>query len=138
MAKKGENKFAQFQHFFQKLPWNQHFTFKRHTLCKLISRKIVSCCSIRCINHSEVNYHSVENTEFYCHHAKISWNQLFTRELYPKLIWRKNSMSGNFSFFHTVTIYDVKKYLLTKREINYLSVISIKSLTWRKKRLIFP
>ena len=34
--------------------------------------------------------HSVEITEFYCHQffAKISWNQLFAKELYSRLIWR--------------------------------------------------
>ena len=43
--------------------------------------------------------------EFYCHNfiAKIPSNQLFTKELPSKLIWRKNiCMAENFSSFHTV------------------------------------
>ena len=38
-----------------------------------------------------VSLHSVEITEFYCHEfvAKIPSNQLFTKELFSKLIWRK-------------------------------------------------
>ena len=42
---------------------------------------------------------------FYCHDfiAKIPSNQLFTKELHSKLIWRKNiCVAVNFSFFHSV------------------------------------
>ena len=50
----------------------------------------------------------VEITEFYCQDlvAKIPSNQLFTSELYTKLIWRRKiCLAVNFKFSHTVHIY---------------------------------
>ena len=43
-----------------------------------------------------VHFHTVENTEFYCHDflAKIPSNQRFTKELYYELIWRKKNLCG--------------------------------------------
>ena len=48
---------------------------------------------------------TVEISAFYCHDfvTKIPSNQLFTKEFYSKLIWRKNiCVAVKFSFFHNV------------------------------------
>ena len=53
------------------------------------------------------NY-TVEIPEFYCQHfvAKIPSNQLFTKEVYSKTdLTKKNCMTVNFMFFHTVQYF---------------------------------
>ena len=83
----------------------------------LISRNFFQC-------HSAVRYHSVEIMEFYCHHfsAKIPWNQLFTKELYSRVIWRKIIyVVVNFSFFHTVGLQSVVKWRIYFHQKNISS-----------------
>ena len=52
----------------------------------------------------------MEITKFCCYSFVkiIPWNQLFTKELYSRLIWReKICVAVNFSFFHTVALHTV-------------------------------
>ena len=84
----------------------------------------------------EINFeesHTVEIMELYCHDfvAKIPSNQLFTKELPFKLIWRKNiCLAENFSFFHTVEITEI--YSSQKISSNQLfSNLSSKTLLSR-------
>ena len=64
-------------------------------------------------------WHSVEITEFYCHHfvVKIPSKRLFSKELYTELIWRKIfCMAVNFSFFLTALCVAKKFYETRSRK----------------------
>ena len=75
-----------------------------------------------CCNLIKKSSHSVEITEFYCHHffAKIPWNQLFAKELYSKLIWRKKFAWQWISRFSTLCFiwqfYDLEKIVFFQWE----------------------
>ena len=53
------------------------------------------------LNPQQCAAHNEEIMEFYCHHffVKIPWNQRFAKELYSKLIWRKNLHGRGFLVF---------------------------------------
>ena len=75
--------------------------------------------------------HTVGITEFCCHNfvAKIPSNQLFTKELYSKLIWRKKfCVAVNFSFFHTAHCGKMMNYSRNFCGNNGLKIFTIKHI----------
>ena len=73
--------------------------------------------------------HSVEITKFCCHSfvTKIPWNQLFTKELYSRLIWRKKIYVEGSEFFvfphNNLFVFQTPQYKLSTQNLRSHLVI---------------